>query len=219
MKVVKKNSNRLNYYKEYNQVLFWSILELFDKVGFLNLNIDLMNASIFYATNRERTKRSLPPCDFHPKLAEISMLHSLQMKKYNFFDHENQYEKGYRTLKDRLEAVYSNNFKGFRSAAENIFETQYSSTSKYPKTILSQSMSYLDISKQIVEGWMNSEGHRLNILNPKYKYMGCSCVPYELEDSNSRYEGLKVTQNFGGELVVFQELVEKSKVKISKKLK
>lgn len=157
MKVVKKNSNRPNYYKEYNQVLFWSILVLFDKVEVLNLNIDLINAAVFYAANRERTKRSLPPCDFHPKLAEISMLHSLQMKKFNFFSHENRYEKGYRTLKDRLEAVYSNNFKGFRSAAEN----------------------------------------------------------YELEDSNSRYEGLKVTQNFGGELMISKRIIVSQNLKLS----
>lgn len=72
---------------------------------------------------------------------------------------------------------------------------------------MSQSVSYLDIPKQIVEGWMSLEGHRLNILNPEYKYLGCSCVPYELEDSNSRYEGLKVTQNFGGELMIPQNTV------------
>ena len=26
----------------------------------------------------------------------------------------------------------------------------------------------------VVEGWMNSPGHRANILNPKYGYMGVS---------------------------------------------
>jgi hypothetical protein len=61
-------------------------------------------------------------------------------------------------------------------------------------------MSYLEISKQIIDGWMNSEGHRLNVLNPQFKFLGCGCVPYVLEDTHSRQEGLKISQNFGGDL-------------------
>ena len=30
--------------------------------------------------------------------------------------------------------------------------------------------------EQVVNAWMNSEGHRANILNEKYKYLGVGCV-------------------------------------------
>lgn len=200
MKIIRTNTNQPNFYKDYNQDSFWNILELSNYVGFQNLNIDLMNAAIFYTTNQERRKYNLLICAFHSKLLDTSMLHSLQMKNYKFFSHENQYERKYRTLKDRIESVYSNDFKGFMCAGENISEMTYLSSAKPPSIGLSQPISYLDISKQVIEGWMNSEGHRLNILNPQFKFLGCGCVPYEVDNIHSLQEGLKITQNFGGEL-------------------
>jgi len=214
MKIVRTNTNQPNFYKDYNQESFWYISELSNYVGFQNLNIDLINAAIFYSTNQERRKNNLSICAFHSKLLDTSMLHSMQMKKHNFFSHENQYERKYRTLSDRIESVFSNDFKGFFSAGENISEIKYLSAAKPPRIGLSQPMSYLEISKRIIDGWMNSEGHRLNVLNPQFKFLGCGCVPYVLEDTHSRQEGLKITQNFGGDL--FTNIFPQNKVTAKK---
>jgi len=48
-------------------------------------------------------------------------------------------------------------------------------------------------AKETVDGWMNSTGHRANILNPNYKYQGVGYY-YNL---NSIYKHYWV-QNFGG---------------------
>lgn len=219
MKIVRKNTDNPNFYKDFNEVSFWSISELSNYIGFQNLNIDLLNAAIFYSTNQERRNNNLPICAFHSKLLDTSMLHSLQMKNHNFFSHENQYERRYRALSDRIESVFSNDFKGFLCAGENISEIKYLSAAKPPRIGLSQPMSYLDISKQIIDGWMNSDGHRLNILNQQFKFLGCGCVPFVLEDTHSRQEGLKITQNFGGEInsAAYPKSVVKPKFKILKK--
>lgn len=214
MKIVKINKIKQDYYKEYNAVSFLTISKLSNSVRFQNLNIGLMNAAIFFATNQERRKLNLPTFAFHPKLLDISMLHSLQMKNYKFFSHENQYEQKYKTLSNRIESVISNDFKGFLCAGENISDMKYITTAKPPAIGLSQQMSYLDISQRVIEGWMNSEGHRLNILNPQFKFLGCGCVPYEFDDPHSYQEGLKITQNFGGDIITNIFPPSKTKAKI-----
>jgi uncharacterized protein YkwD len=217
MKIVKINKTQPDYYKEHNSVSFWNISELSNSVRFQKLNIDLMNAAIFYSTNQERRKNNLPICAFHPKLLDTSMLHSLQMKINSFFSHENQYERKYRTLSDRIESVFSNDFKGFMCAGENISDMKYLTAAKPPAIGLSQPMSYLDISQRIIEGWMNSEGHRLNILNPQFKFLGCGCAPYEFDDKQTHQEGLKITQNFGGDIINnYPKTILKPKFKILK---
>ena len=47
----------------------------------------------------------------------------------------------------------------------------------------------------IVKQWMNSSGHRKNILNSKYNYLGCGTYYF----TNTEFEGylfFKSTQNF-----------------------
>lgn len=59
--------------------------------------------------------------------------------------------------------------------------------------------------EEVMEGWMNSEGHRKNILNPAYKYIGVSVV-YEnglyywdqlFLDVNTVYASAVVPLNYG----------------------
>ena len=48
---------------------------------------------------------------------------------------------------------------------------------------------------------MNSPGHRANILNPDYEYLGCGCEKYEKHDNGYPMLYFKLTQNFGGKLI------------------
>lgn len=220
MKIIRINKSRPDFYKDFNEVSFWSVPELLYSVRFQNLNISLMNAAIFHASNQERRNRNLPTCEFHPKLSETSMLHSAQMKSYNFFSHENLYEPQYKTLGNRIEFVFSNDFQGFLCAGENISEMKYLIVHQ-PRSIgLFKTISYLDISQRVTEGWMNSEGHRLNILNSQFRFLGCGCVPYEYDDNGLHQEGLKITQNFGGDLIINsipKMVTQKHKFRILKK--
>ena len=55
--------------------------------------------------------------------------------------------------------------------------------------------TYWSLASLLVEGWMNSSGHRRNILNPEYKYLGCGAWPYNNPEWPT-YKWFKSTQDF-----------------------
>lgn len=100
-------------------------------------------------TNAERKKESLPPLKPNLKLLTAARGHGENMAKQNKLDHVLD-EK---TPAERVKAA------GYRYAAtgENIAWNQ-----KDPA--------------QVLEAWMNSPGHRANILNKDYVEIGVACV-------------------------------------------
>lgn len=204
-----------DYYKSYNSNTFFAIDDLQKRIPKVYANTALLNAAIFWYTNLERRKHSLKQFQFHEKLMQMATLHSEQMREHEFFDHENKFEDEFRTLTDRLEHVKGNGFQGFYSYAENIAD--------YPVIKANESFTYSiqngethffsidgkeffpytysEMAKSVVEGWMNSPGHRANILNPNYLYLGCGSAPYENNIGSYSITYFKLTQNFGGELV------------------
>lgn len=204
-----------DYYSGYNLDTFFSIVPLQQRIPKLFVKLDLLNAAIFWQTNRERLKHNLGLFQYHKKLEQMATLQSSQMREHNFFDHENKFDSRYRTLSDRLESVKDENFNGFMSYAENIadcpvIKANESFTYSFKNGIVHlYSMdgkeilpfTYSEMAKSVVDAWMNSPGHRANILNPTYCYLGCGCVPYEKKSNGYSITYFKLTQNFGGELV------------------
>lgn len=115
--------------------------------------------------NLERKKLGLDELILDEELSNVSRQHSEDMAERGYFDHDTP--EGVSPF-DRLKQngiIYS-------AAAENIAAGQ-------------------STPEAAVQSWLNSEGHRKNILNPKYKYMGIGlCV-----DSSSSYV-YYWTQNF-----------------------
>ena len=111
-------------------------------------------------TNAERAKYKLLPLKLSDALCKSAQEHADDMYINNYFSHVSQ---DGRTMSDRI-AKYclSYNYKG-----ENI-AMGYSS----PETV--------------VEGWMNSDGHKANILNTNYTEIGIG------------YNNGYWVQNFGG---------------------
>ena len=54
--------------------------------------------------------------------------------------------------------------------------------------------TYWSFALKLVDQWMNSEGHRKNILNSNYNYLGCGTYYYKFE--YGKYYYFKSTQNF-----------------------
>lgn len=235
MKIVKKVILKQDYYK-YNLNNFFSIESLKSNIEKEDINIDLLNAAIFYYTNNERNKNKIPLCEFHPVLRDSSIIHSAQMKLHDFFSHENHYNPTYKTPLDRVNSIKTGKNLKFSSIAENISDSPILKTEGKKfivKSILDTKryysidglkeihpFTYKEFASEIVKGWMNSHGHRLNILNPQFKYLGCGAVMYEKKNNNLLPSILhfKVTQNFGGELLNTQaEQTTKNKIKIVKK--
>ncbi|MFL9458672.1 MULTISPECIES: CAP domain-containing protein [Nostocales] len=97
-------------------------------------------------TNVERQRAGLPPLRLDGRLAAAAEKHSVDMAMRDYFDHKG--EDGSSPF-DRIKAT------GYRysRAAENIYAGG-------------------STPEDAVKGWMNSSGHRKNILNPEYREIG-----------------------------------------------
>ncbi|MBB2913885.1 uncharacterized protein YkwD [Streptosporangium becharense] len=98
-------------------------------------------------TNAERQKAGCGPLTHDPKLRSAAQGHSADMAAGDYFDHTS---RDGRTMTDRIKA---SGFSPMRAWAENIAMGQRTPT-------------------EVVRGWMNSPGHRANILNCAYTHIG-----------------------------------------------
>src|SRR5690606_27371816 len=110
------------------------------------------------AVNRERSKvidpstgRPLVALVFNPQLTKSAQDYAVQMQDQDFFSHESPDGT---TFKDRNErAGYTN----WAWMGENIAYGQQS-------------------VEEVIEDWMNSEGHKANILEPRARELGVGYV-------------------------------------------
>lgn len=105
-----------------------------------------LEEEIHILINKEREKNGLAPLALSPELSSVARKHSSDMAARNYFSHNSP--EGI-TPFDRLR----NAGISYGAAAENIAAGQ--------KT-----------AEAVVKAWMNSSGHRKNILNGKYKKTG-----------------------------------------------
>ncbi|MBZ9643906.1 CAP domain-containing protein, partial [Streptomyces sp. PSKA30] len=103
-------------------------------------------AEVVELTNRERTRAGLPPLAVDPVLTAAAQAHSADMVARDFYSHTAP--DGSQPW-DRAAAAGSTR----RSIGENIACGQRSPA-------------------EVVTGWMNSPGHRANILKPGFTHLG-----------------------------------------------
>lgn len=122
-----------------------------------NIDQALLNAALFFATNAERLRHKLPPFQSSRALTQSAFQHSRDMALQGFFSHQNLKDAAKRTPWKRMAAQ---GVSGGRWA-ENIAIHN------------ARGATYLDAADALLSQWMNSPGHRSNILNPKLTYLGC----------------------------------------------
>lgn len=125
-----------------------------------------IEAEIFTLVNQERAKAGLTPFSHETAMRNVARLHSIDMAAKNYFAHNSPDGK---TPADRLKAASI----GFSAWAENI---RWVSA---PRTGVAN-----DIMYEAGTGWMNSPGHRANILNPNLTQLG---VGVYLNPGRTRY--------------------------------
>lgn len=123
-----------------------------------------VEARVLKLTNIERKKRGCKPLKTNKNLRKAARKHSKKMARANKMSHQLPGEK---TLGKRITAA---GYKNWRMVGENV-------AYGYPS------------AKSVVTAWMNSPGHRRNILNCSYRHLGVGVV-----NSNGVYW---YTQNFG----------------------
>lgn len=133
---------------------------------------------VHYYTNQERIAAGLPTLPKNVQLQEIARKHSEDMAKNNYFSHTNL--QGQSPSDRALAAGYISSTFGenlFLMPAGNVIGIGY--VNKYDVD---------QIAREVVNGWMESSGHRQNILYSHYTQMGIGVA----SKGNQYY----ITQNF-----------------------
>ncbi|MEU4394140.1 CAP domain-containing protein [Kribbella sp. NPDC023855] len=126
-------------------------------------------AQVLQLTNNERSKAGCGPLRTNSALTRAADLHASDMVAQHYFDHTSL---DGRSPFDRMKAA---GFTG-GAMAENI------------------AVGYKSAAA-VVEGWMNSEGHRKNILNCDYTMIG---IGYDAGQVKPDWGNGSWVQNFGG---------------------
>jgi uncharacterized protein YkwD len=134
-----------------------------------HFNVSELEQRIHQLINEERKRAKLTPLKWSPKMLEIAQRHSRDMARKDFFAHVNPEGQ---TPTQRAAAV------GFRcekrsgnrivyGVGENIFQNNLYSRITYRLNVATYEWNSLEkIAVSSVREWMNSPGHRKNILNP-----------------------------------------------------
>ncbi|CAG9621702.1 CAP domain-containing protein [Sutcliffiella rhizosphaerae] len=101
-------------------------------------------------TNAERAKQGLSPLKLDTELSKVAKEKSKDMQKNKYFSHNSP---TYGSPFDMMKQYGIN----YRTAGENIAQGQRS-------------------PEEVVNAWMNSEGHRANIMNGNYTHIGVGHV-------------------------------------------
>ncbi|MGR9047335.1 CAP domain-containing protein [Halobacillus faecis] len=97
-------------------------------------------------TNQEREKQGLAPLKLDTELSTVAKDKSLDMQQNNYFSHNSP---NYGSPFDMMKSYGID----YRTAGENIAMGQTT-------------------PEEVVQGWMNSQGHRENIMNPDFTHIG-----------------------------------------------
>jgi uncharacterized protein YkwD len=126
---------------------------------------------ILRLTNEQRVENGLRPLKWNSALAEIARDHSEDMVSRNFFSHDNPdgEDPTARARRHRFN-VHKNLGGGWSS--EGIAENINIMPSGNVEGVGYVSDTPKDIAYYSVDGWMNSPGHRANILDSQYTEIG-----------------------------------------------
>lgn len=118
--------------------------------------------------NKERAKKSLSPLTLNKSLNKLATLKANDMAQNKYFDHNSK------KLGTPFQMMKKEKIK-YRTAGENIARGQ-----KNPE--------------EVMVSWMNSKGHRANILNPKFQEMGIGLDEYGFYNWSQLFIGNKINK-------------------------
>ena len=159
-----------------------------------DINTNELEKEIHKLINEKRSEHDLAKLSWDEELAEIARGHSEYMVKTDHFSHKDLKGRGfsYRYEEHEYNCKVSISESKYMRGAENIFENnRYSSTTYSGGEPISHDWNTQEeIAESTVEGWMNSEGHRENILEPYWYNEGIGvAIDYETDK-------IYITQNF-----------------------
>jgi uncharacterized protein YkwD len=176
------------------------------RIDMAEIDYPLLDAAIFYETNRERAKAGMSQFEYSPALEKAAHDHSNDMVRLGFFSHTSPV-KGKQTFVMRLARAgvpggtsgeniaesFGLEYEAGRSVYTPDTNGGYFSYSPKGKPILCH--TYIGFAGTVVKQWMESPGHRANILNAKFKYLGTGAAHF-INKSFFGMDEFRCTQNF-----------------------
>ena len=139
-------------------------------------HIDNITKKVHVLINNERVSHGLTPLSWNSKIAQAALNHSNDMASRNYFEHNSpegyDFSWRYAQVGFSCSVTYGNMIYG---GGENIM-------------FLEGYYGVDTIAAETVNGWMNSPGHRANILTPHFQSQGIG--------TNDSGNQVYVTQNF-----------------------
>ena len=169
-------------YADHDWKSFYALKDANQVVNPDNYDMHLLNAAVFYATNKVRAAKKLPELKYNAGLRDAAVVHSQQMVDKKFFDHYINKTRKLRNPADRISMFGS---PDARAMSENI---DYNNIPMPSKT------TYLQLADLLVDDWMHSAPHRKTMLSKGFSHIGCAAVFEPTNKSGYRY--IKATQDY-----------------------
>ncbi|MBA2375129.1 MAG: CAP domain-containing protein [Actinomycetota bacterium] len=142
-----------------------------------------IEARLFELHNEERGARDISSLCVREELVESSRIHSEDMIEHDYFAHETPEDVDAFERMERAGYTLDDGYSSIKTGENLAWRTQSG-----PEPELSD-------AELVVEGWLESEGHRRNLLDPEFREVGIGAATGEYKD----YEqpATMYTVNFG----------------------
>jgi uncharacterized protein YkwD len=158
------------------------------RIDFNDIDYPLLDAAIFYATNEIRIKNGLKPLAHSAALEEAAAGHARRMAEKDFFSHSDPFDKTRAEPADRLRLAGVANphpaenivqaFGLAYAAGKPVYARGRGGFSYAENGPLIPPHTYLSFADAALAIWMNSSGHRANILSSNALELGCGTRYY-----------------------------------------
>lgn len=184
---------------------FWAPQRVDLPIEAQKVDHELLCAALFHETNLRRRQTGRPPLARAPRLDAAARMQAADMAQYGFLSHTNPHRPGGRTPGERAQLA---GFQ-FRFLAENVathFAIQYQSGKTVYRVQTGTGYSYRpngppisrhtyrSFASTLLDQWMNSPGHRRNILSDQPRQFGSDC---RLEREKNGLDQFYCVQVFG----------------------
>jgi uncharacterized protein YkwD len=197
------------FYDDYDHTNFLDFDAFQAEIDMDNIDYPLLHAAIFFETNKRRVAQGGTPFLHSVELELAAYDHSLDMVEFNFFSHSNP-QAGKRGSRDRIyrqgiqPGWTGENIRiGFgiqmtpgRSVYTPPQNGGYFSYEYQGEPIPNH--TYYSFAVQSLNRWMNSPGHRRNILKAEYTHLGVGAAHFN-DPGFYGMDKFKATQNFSSD--------------------
>lgn len=182
---------------------FWGNQEVNQVIDPSNFNQSLLEAALFHAGNQARESKGKKALSWNPILNKSARHQSGLMAKSQKLSHNWRRPKNSRKLIDRIE-LFDGHFKAF---GENIAQFYLLDIPEYGNYYFRDTSfyasdgqkidnkTYAKLANECIEAWMNSRGHRENLLHP-FQEIGTG-VSFWVKNKKGLNFDIYLSQNFG----------------------